>query len=62
MPDDRPVRLHLTLEEADAVHSALEDGVQGIGLLYGEVQMYRAVLGQVSGPFRGRCGPGLLPP
>ena len=24
MPDDRPVHLHLTLEEADALHAALE--------------------------------------
>ncbi len=25
MPDDRPVHLYLTLEEADALHAALED-------------------------------------
>ncbi len=25
MPDDRPVHLHLTLEEAEALHAALED-------------------------------------
>jgi len=25
LPDDRPVRLHLTLKEAEALHAALED-------------------------------------
>jgi hypothetical protein len=25
LPDDRPVHLHLTLEEAEALHAALED-------------------------------------
>ncbi len=25
MPDDRPVHLHLTLEEAEALHAALEE-------------------------------------
>jgi hypothetical protein len=25
LPDDRPVHLHLTLEEADALHAALEN-------------------------------------
>ena len=25
MPDDRPVHLHLTLEEAEVLHAALED-------------------------------------
>ncbi len=31
MPDDRPVHLHLTLEEADALHAALEDLLEGGG-------------------------------
>ena len=29
MPEDRPVRLHLTLEEAEALHAALEELLEG---------------------------------
>jgi hypothetical protein len=28
LPDDRPVHLHLTLEEAEALHAALEDQLE----------------------------------
>ena len=32
MPDDRPVHLHLTLEEAEALHAALEDLLEAVAV------------------------------